>query len=282
MGIEIFKDRKLVIATKHKKEQVIAPLLENAMAVNCFVPNSFDTDQFGTFSGEIERKLNPLDTARLKCNMAMDQTGCDLAVSSEGSFGQHPILIFAPANDEIVLLLDRKNKLEIIGRKVSTETNFDGKEIKSIEEGLNFAKEHSFPEHAIILRKSQNNNENIYKNINTELCLRNTLEEIFNDFHSAWIETDMRAMYNPKRMDVIKEATEDLIKNIVSCCPECDTPGFQVNEVLPGLLCALCSLPTKSTLAFKYKCLKCDNEERKNYPYGKEKEDPMFCHFCNP
>ena len=282
MGVEVFKERRLVIATKHKKEEVIAPILEKAIDVNCFVPTAFDTDQLGTFSGEVERKLNPLETARKKCELAMDETGSDLAIASEGSFGQHPTIIFAPADDEIVLLMDRKNKLEIIGRKISTETNFGGEEISTLEEGLNFALEHGFPEHAMILRNAQNENSVIFKNITDESLLTQKMSELFEDFGTAWIETDMRAMYNPKRMEVIAQATDDLVKNINSCCPVCDTPGFQVDEVESGLPCSLCSLPTQSTLAFKYKCASCNHEERKLYPHGKENEEPMYCNLCNP
>ena len=282
MGIEVFKNRTLVIATKHRKEDVIAPLLENAIDVNCFVPSIFDTDQLGTFSGEVERKLNPLDTARLKCKMAMDETGYDLAVASEGSFGQHPSIIFASADDEIVLFADRKNNLEIIGRKISTDTNFDGKEISSIEEGLEFAQNHGFPDHAMILRNKQNSNEIIHKKINQENRLINLLDSLFKKYKTVWIETDMRALYNPKRMQVIGEATNHLIQNILNCCPKCDTPGFQIDEVESGLPCQLCSMPTRSTLAFIYKCQACNYTERKLNPHGKVKEDPMYCDLCNP
>ena len=182
MGIEVFKNRTLVIATKHKKEEVIAPLLEEAIGVECFIPSLFDTDQLGTFSGEVERKLNPLDTARMKCKMAMDETGYDLAVASEGSFGQHPSLIFASADDEIVLFVDRKNNLEVIGRKISTDTNFDGREISSIKEGLEFVHKHGFPDHAMILRNNQNSVEIIHKNITDESRLIDFMEDLFKHF----------------------------------------------------------------------------------------------------
>lgn len=56
----MFTDRKLVIATKHSKETVIAPVLESGCGVKCIVPDDFDTDQLGTFSGEIERQDDPL------------------------------------------------------------------------------------------------------------------------------------------------------------------------------------------------------------------------------
>ena len=54
----LFEGRKVVIATKHKKELVIAPLLEKNLGVTCFVPDDFDSDALGTFSGEIKRKEN--------------------------------------------------------------------------------------------------------------------------------------------------------------------------------------------------------------------------------
>lgn len=282
MGIEIFKNRTLVIATKHKKEAVIAPILEKAIDVQCIVPSGFDTDQLGTFSGEVERKLNPLDTVRMKCKLAMDETGYDIAIASEGSFGQHPSILFASADDEIVLFSDRKNNLEIFGRKISTDTNFDGQEIHSVKEGLEFANKHGFPDHAVILRNKQNSIEVIHKNIHEENRLTQFLESMLKESKSAWIETDMRAMHNPKRMDVIAQAAEDLVDNIMNCCPECDIPGFQVEKVESGLPCGLCSMPTRSTLAFKYKCSVCNAVEKKLNPNGKKTEDPMYCDDCNP
>ena len=41
-----------------------------------------------------------------------------------------------------------------------------------------------------------------------------------------FVETDMRAHANPKRMSVIGEAAEDLVKKLRSICPQCHLPGF--------------------------------------------------------
>ena len=60
----MFEGRKLLIATKHSKERVIAPILEEKLGVTCVVPTDFDTDLLGTFTGEIERKSDALTTAR--------------------------------------------------------------------------------------------------------------------------------------------------------------------------------------------------------------------------
>jgi hypothetical protein len=48
--MDIFRNRRLIIATKHKKEAVVAPLLQEKLGVRCFVDDEFDTDAFGTFS----------------------------------------------------------------------------------------------------------------------------------------------------------------------------------------------------------------------------------------
>ena len=120
----MFQDRKLIIVTKHEKEKAIAPFLEKSLGVSCFVNENFDTDILGTFTGEIERELDPIATARQKCLMAMELTNCDLGIASEGSFGPHPTIFFVSADDEFLIFIDKKNNLEIIARELSTATNF--------------------------------------------------------------------------------------------------------------------------------------------------------------
>ena len=63
----MFKGRNLIIATKHGKEKVIAPIVEKELGVKCFVTKDLDTDILGTFTGEVERKDDPLTAARKKC-----------------------------------------------------------------------------------------------------------------------------------------------------------------------------------------------------------------------
>lgn len=58
------RGRKLLIATNQAKEKVIAPVLEKEIGVSCFIASDFNTDEFGTFSGEVERKDDPVSTAR--------------------------------------------------------------------------------------------------------------------------------------------------------------------------------------------------------------------------
>ena len=278
----MFRGRNAVIATRHKKEQVIQPVLEQELGVTCFVPDSFDTDVLGTFSGEVERKDDPLTTARKKCHMAMEITNCDLAIASEGSFGPHPTIFFVPADDELLVFIDKKNNLEIIVRELSTATNFNGSTINTEQELRAFADAAQFPGHGLIARKSKDDYTKIEKGITDWERLSGIYHQFIQSHGSFYLETDMRAMYNPTRMNVIATAARKLTDKIKNCCPVCHTPGLGITEVKQGLPCAICSFPTRSTLSYIYTCQRCNYQTEEKFPKGKLTEDPMYCDVCNP
>ncbi len=278
----MFAGRNLLIATKHKKERVIAPLVVEALGIKDVFISDFDTDSLGTFSGEISRKEDPITTVRKKCLKAMEFSNCDLAIANEGSFGQHPSFFFSAANEEFIVLIDQKNKLEIIERVISTETNFDAKTITSEEELLAFCENVQFPSHAVILRPAENDYTEIFKGIQDIHELKEAYKLLVSHYSTVYIETDMRAHKNPSRMKVIEEATKKLIEKIKSTCPICNRPGYSITEALPGLPCKQCHLPTKSTLSHIYSCIGCGHQQEKKYPHTKTWEDPTYCDFCNP
>lgn len=279
---KIFAGRTLLIATKHKKEKVIAPILEKELGVLCIVSENFDTDTLGTFTGEIDRKDDPLTTVKNKCLLAMELTNCDLAIASEGSFGAHPTLFFVPADDELVYLVDKKNNIEVWGREVSTHTNFNGISIESKSDLIEFAETVSFPSHGLIIRKAQEDHTAIVTGICNKQELLAHFDYFINKYGKAFVETDMRAMYNPMRMNVIEKATENLIAKLSNFCPKCDTPGFSITEVKAGLLCTRCKCPTRSTLAHIYECKTCNYKNEVLHPHKKYVEEPTFCDICNP
>lgn len=278
----IFQHRKLVIATMHGKEAVLAPLLQNELGVQIVLPQQLDTDQFGTFSGERERTLSPLETAVAKCRAAMELTGCDLAVASEGSFGAHPLLGFVNSDEEIVVLVDRKNQLQVAAKALSTVTNFNGATIHSLHQLDDFAKAAQFPSHALIIRSAKNDTSDLLKGIKDKAVLQERAELLLKKQGSFYVETDMRAHYNPMRMQVIEVAAKKLIDKLRETCPACSMPGFDVVEVVPGLPCTFCGSATRSTQYFIKRCQCCEHETTEWYPHGKEGEDPMYCDTCNP
>jgi hypothetical protein len=278
----LFENRKIVVATMHHKESVIAPLLAKELALDCFVPDHFDTDTLGTFSGEIDRKDDPLTTARKKCLMAMTLTNCDLGIASEGSFGPHPNIFIASADDEILLLIDKKNNLEIVVRELSLETNFNASKINTYAELEEFANTVHFPSHAILLKGIENEMPCIVKGIQSWELLKESYDKLAKHASPIDAETDMRAFYNPTRMKVIEKATQKLIEKIKSLCPECKTPGFGIILAKSGLPCEWCKSETKSIKSYIYQCQKCQYELEKMFPNNKEFEDPMYCDYCNP
>ncbi len=281
---KLFAGRKIVIATMHKKDRVIAPLLEEQLGVTAVIADNLNTDKFGTFSGEIKRAGNQLEVAKKKAYAAMKLTNTDMAIASEGSFGAHPSIPFIQSNLELVLFIDKKNMLEIRGHHRTSETNMDGAYVTSVDEAVNFAIKHNFPEFGIILKSGKKSKFEIYKNISTldELSYRakKMLSRPF--VKKIFIETDMRAHKNPIRMKAIEKATIDLLKNIQSVCPECKTPGFVAVDFEKGLPCSLCKIPTDLPIYDIYHCEKCGFSTQKPVTKYGDLADPKYCGHCNP
>ncbi|WP_417371819.1 DUF6671 family protein [Gelidibacter japonicus] len=281
-GYKIFKGRTLIIATMHHKEKVIAPILEKELGVYCKTVPNLNTDTFGTFTGEVERKENAMVTVKAKALAALERTTETLVIASEGSFGAHPSCFFMSADEEMVILLDKKNNIEIRGRHLTTETNFNHQEIKNINDMKEFESRIGFPDHGIILKtKGRTVEERIFKNFPSSVSLRSKVNELLQGNKTITAETDMRAMNNPTRMKAIEKAVIDLVSNVKSICPKCNAPGFSVSAVVRGLRCSLCNLPTKSVKGYIYMCEICDfscEREKENIT----QEDPTYCDFCNP
>lgn len=281
-----FHNRTCILATMHKKEQSMAPLLEKSLQMQVVVPDNFNTDKFGTFTREIKRLGTQREAARLKAQKALEITGESLAVTSEGSFFPHPIIPYVFCDRELVLLLDEANKIEIVATEISLETNHAHTSVQTIEEALSFAQKVGFPEHGLVVMSNPepNKNEKIFKGIITEKDLIDAVTEIIESSpeKKAHLETDMRAMYNPTRMQVITKATQNLINITLNPCPNCLCPGFDVIESQPGLTCAICQSPTDLIKANIYQCQKCQFQQTKAFPNGIKFADPTYCNYCNP
>lgn len=277
----LYEGQALLVATKHQKEKVIGPLFQKAFGFQ-IVPGDIDTDLLGTFSGEKERTLSPIQAAREKCQRAMESMGSDFAVASEGTFGPHPGYYFVPSGMELLMFQDRKNDVEIWVQSLSTETNYGWMEVQSIHEMASFLERVKFPSHGLVMKNGREDFTHMEKGIMDEARLYRFAEEYIEKFGRFFLETDMRAMCNPTRMEQIEILTQQLIDKMNTLCPQCSFPGFSVKDVERGLLCAQCFQPTQSILKTIYRCQKCSFEEEKSYPSSKYLEDPMYCDYCNP
>ena len=278
----MFAKRHLLIATKHQKEKVIAPAFKKAFGVIPTLAKDFDTDQFGTFSGEVERKKSPLETAKAKALAALAQSNCELAIASEGSFGPHPSIPFVACDEEFLILIDQKHGLEISASSLSMNTNYASALIEDEASLLAFAEKARFPSHALILKVKANKELKVIKGIVEKEELLNSFRQLSKDGKEIRVETDMRALFNPSRMEVIATTTDLLIEKLRSTCPKCNTPGFWCTQKIAGLACGLCGNPTKGIKSEIWACQKCGFKEERTNPDRKIKEDPAYCDFCNP
>jgi len=278
-----WRTRTCTLATMHGKEVVIAPLLHESLSINVSVPVGFNTDQFGTFTRDITRVGNQLEAARAKARATLKLTGTDLALASEGSFGTHPSIPFVSSNLEIVVLIDTKHTIEIVGYYRTSAVQARGQTIHTPAEALAVSTSWGFPGQGVILRSSENNSRNIYKEIVTEAELLTRSTKLLSSYlrSSIFIETDMRAHRCPARRESIKAATVDLIKNCQSLCPACATPGFVITKVVTGAPCRACLLPTDRPLETIYRCQKCAHSESRDNQETKM-VDPADCNNCNP
>jgi hypothetical protein len=280
----MFADRIAVLATMHEKERAIAPRLESELSLQIIVPENFDTDRFGTFTRDIKRMGTQIEAARAKALQAIELTGRDIGIASEGSFYPYPDLPIVTCNREIVLLIDKKHDLEMIGQAISTETNHAGQRITTVEEALSFAAKAGFPDHGLVITSDRDSldSDEIFKGITSEKSLITIVEKTLDKNGGAWIETDMRAMHNPTRMKAIALATDDLVRKLTSFCPGCSRPGFDVVERKAGLPCGLCGCPTSTIRSEIFGCKHCDYREERPAAGAAKTADPMYCEYCNP
>ena len=276
---------KAVLATMHAKESVISPLIERFLGCSVEVARGVDTDAFGTFSRDIERAGNQLEAARAKIEAGFQHVpSARIGLSSEGSFGPHHFIPFFASGREIVVMRDRISGFELIGHDATLDTNFQHEIVASVEAGQSFAKRIGFPGHGVILIACADGKPvpdiALHKDVTSWEQLGQRIGAILDSCGAAFVEADMRAHRNPRRMRAIKRATLDLIRKSRSQCPKCHQPGFSVTERLPGLPCSWCRQPTSLVKTEVMICAGCCH--RSEQAVQAESAEPGNCNDCNP
>jgi hypothetical protein len=278
--IMFYSHQKVLLASKHKKEQAIAqPFWEKLSCTLCV--HDFDTDQFGTFTGEIPRSHTPYETCLLKAKTAALHHGYHLVVASEGSFGRDPWNPFVATDHEWMLFIDMKRNWVISEQLVSMKTNYGMMTIDQHTDISDFLSQVQFPSHALTLQ-NVSNHAVIAKGIHDEDTLEKVLAIAFKTQAQLLLGTDMRAMFNPTRMGVLRELAEQLVVRIARYCACCHAPGFGFKSTQGRLSCADCGAPTSFYKEEVWGCIQCDYQEYRGRKDGLLKVDPTYCHCCNP
>ncbi len=276
----------IILTTKHAKSIAIAPPFLEILGASV-IEYVVDTDQLGTFSGEVERQGSALECARKKCEWSLNKLGHDVefAIASEGSFGPHPFIPFLACDHEILYFIDRQRDYHLHVSQISEKTNYRTGKISSLDEMNKFAEQVDFPSHALVIRSNNRGAKApIFKGLNTYLALEEAFAECikYAEDGAVWVETDMRAQYNPSRMQVIGELAHKLSHRLKTHCPNCNNPGWGHVRDEKGLACSCCGSETELMKSEIFGCVKCGYEEHKGRADGKKEADPGCCHYCNP
>ena len=148
-----YTDKFVLLASKHNKEQAIEPVFRQRLACNLCVED-IDTDQFGTFTGEVPRSLSAYETCILKATYAANEKKYALSIASEGSFGPHPSNLFIPHAHEIMVFVDLEKDWVIAEQLLTTNTNYKMMTIDKETLLAPFLTSALFPSHALTLQSA--------------------------------------------------------------------------------------------------------------------------------
>ena len=274
--------RKIVLTTKHGKLAQIAPILEVELGVQV-VLHEADTDQLGTFTGEVERTLNPQEAAIAKAKLGVVALDMDLGIASEGSIGSDPLAPFIQSDIEYLALVDHARDIEIVEGYRSLKI-IAGELVTTAGSDLSdFLRKVDFPNHKLIVRPNEKSGVKPIKGISTLEQLEQAIYFLAGKSRDgkALVQSDLRAHCSPSRQQNIVQATQLLVKRIKTLCASCASPGFGFVRFERGLDCSGCGELVKSAPKFEvFGCVNCPFEQAGSELA--ELADPSRCEGCNP
>lgn len=282
MELHPYSKKKIVLTSKHKKLNQIKPAFDKFFDCELF-ELSLDTDQLGTFSGEIERTASPHDMAIKKARLGMNETGLSIGIASEGSVGPDPIFPFIYSDVEHLVLVDDLHGIVISETYRSFEITFASEKVAPGEDLASFIAKADFPNHGLIVRPNTQIKSNCIKGISNlqDLTDAITISSKLSPDELVVIESDLRAMHSPSRQANIEKVANLLALKASQLCPKCHTPGWGRVGYEKGLICSECGLENESALRQEILgCPKCQHSD-----LGKVialNLEPAKCSYCNP
>ena len=212
----------------------------------------------------------------------MSLTQLRIGLASEGAFGADPFGGLMPWNTELLLWVDEERQLEIKG-VAQGPAQSSSRLIETLEQLDSFASEAQFPSHYLNLRSEDQYHTKIHKGLKDRAALVDAFREIKKAAPNSllWVENDLRAFGNPTRQGVIRNALKDLLRQLKSLCPQCDSPGYWINKTIAGLPCQSCGNKTRGAIAQQWHCPSCLHTQYEELPI-QHLADASICDVCNP
>lgn len=271
-----------VLTTKHEKLPLIVPPFSELIGLKISECKE-DTDQLGTFSGEVERNLPPLETAIKKAKLGMDKAGVSLGLASEGSIGPDAEVGFFNSDVEYLVFVDASRDLVISEVFRSFDIRAGSLVTEPGHEISNFLEKVDFPHHKLIVTANSSSKISPIKGIGTLDELESAIELTAKDSKDGkvLIQSDLRAHCSPSRQKNIKNVAALLAKRIATLCVKCQVPGWGRVNYERGLKCLGCREIKPNAIKREILgCTKCEHRELGDVI--REFLDPAHCDFCNP
>jgi hypothetical protein len=273
----------IALTTRHGKERALSPVFAVGLGARLQL-SDHDTDQLGTFSGEIPRLTDAAATCRAKALLGMEATGLPLGLASEASFGPHPAMPMLPVGQELLLFLDLERDLCVLEQRLEWRTNYSHTLLEPGASPEHWLQQVGFPSHGVIARTAEPQLGLLFKGVQTRADLAEACERCrrADPNGRVWLETDMRAHCNPTRMRSIRRLGVSLVRRLRMPCPECGSPGWGLIDTQAGLPCSECGTPTELTRSEIWGCEACGVRRSQQRRDGLTSAEPGQCPWCNP
>ena len=272
------------LTSQHGKEQALGRTFRWGLGRE-LLTCPIDTDQLGTFSGEVERPSDALDTCRRKAQLGLACSGLRKGLASEGSFGPHPAVPLLAVGHELLIYLDLERDLELVERRLERRTNFSQRCMAPGDDLAGWLHQVGFPSHGVIARPAcWNLGDALFKGLHTRAALEDAVTacRAADPGGRIQLETDMRAHHNPTRMASIARLGVALVRRLRTPCPRCGLPGWGLQDTRAGLPCGWCGEPTALIVEELWGCPHCGETRPQPRRDGLLSADPGQCDWCNP
>lgn len=273
-----YKGTRVAFATMHGKDALAAAPFRDTLGARVIAPEHLETDQFGTFSGEVPRTLSPRSAAAVKARLGAQLGHTPYSLASEGSFGSH--MGFLIQHHEILLFIDQERDFELVESTICTSPLPPVREIPDIVTAIRYADAVTFPQQRLILRAGPPGDQAIDKSIDSLEALIRRIERLLAAGTHVTLEPDFRALHCPTRAGVISSLAATMAARLATLCSECGTPGFGRVDIERGLPCADCAEPTGVIAADILGCGRCPHTTRSTRQ--ENTASPQWCNYCNP
>ena len=273
----------IALTTRHGKERALGRVFAAGLGARLQLCDH-DTDQLGTFSGEIPRLADAAATCRAKALLGMQATGLRLGLASEASFGPHPAMPMVPVGQELLVFIDQERDLCVLEQRLEWRTNYSHTLLEPDGELEPWLVQVRFPSHAVIARPATPQAGVLFKGLHSSQALAEAIAACrrADPDGRVWLETDMRAHCNPTRMRSIRRLGVALVRRLRTPCPACGSPGWGWLDTRPGLPCSECGTATELSLSEIWGCEQCGARREQPRRDGRLNADPGHCPWCNP